>query len=83
MPNTHAVASQPSRHRGPVGRKRTKQFKPGETMPMTFRLEAEVAEALDAEAERLTEEMGFPVTRVDVIRRWLKESAERAKQRGK
>lgn len=63
-----------------VGRKRTKTFKPGETMPVTFRLDAELAKALDAEAERLTVEMGFPVTRVDVIRRWLKEAAaKRAK----
>jgi predicted transcriptional regulator len=60
-----------------VGRKRTKKFQPGETMPVTFRLDAELAKALDAEAERLSEEMGFVVTRADVVRRWLKEVAAR------
>jgi hypothetical protein len=65
----------------PVGRKRTKEFKDGETMPITFRLDARLAKQLDTEAERLSEEMGFPVTRVDIIRQWLKESAARRGKR--
>lgn len=71
MTNVTALSSRP------LGRRRTKKFKPGETMPVTFRLDAELAQALDSEAEQLTEQMGFPVTRVDVIRRWLKEAADR------
>jgi hypothetical protein len=62
-----------------VGRKRTKKFEPGETMPVSFRLDAEVAAELDAEADRLTRENGFLVTRTDVIRRWLREAAQRAR----
>ncbi len=46
-------------------------------MPVTFRLDAELAKALDAEAERLSDEMGFQVTRVDVVRRWLREAADK------
>lgn len=72
MANTDGVGS-----RSTVGRKRTKKFEPGETMPVTFRLDAALAKALDAEAERLSDEMGFPVTRADVVRRWLKEVAAR------
>jgi len=70
MAKTDGLRSPPD-----VGRKRSKTFKPGETMPVTFRLDAELANALDVEAKRLTEEMGFEVSRVDVMRQWLKEAA--------
>lgn len=78
MKTTAALLSRPT-----VGRKRTKKFEPGETMPISFRLDADVAAELDAEAERLTEENGFLVTRTDVIRRWLKEAATRSRAQRK
>ena len=82
MTNANAVSCPVTLKRGRVGRKRTKKLQAGETMPISFRLDAELAQALDEEARRLSEDAGVPVSRVDVMRKWLrKAAAERGKSR--
>jgi hypothetical protein len=78
--NTLAVRS-PAIRSASVGRKRTKPVKLGEQMHLSFLVDAEIVQAADHEADRLTREHDIAVTRTDVIRRWLKEAARRSRTR--
>jgi hypothetical protein len=64
-----------------VGRKRTRPVKLGEQMHLSFLVDAEIIQAADDEADRLTREHDITVTRTDVIRRWLKEAARRSRSK--
>jgi hypothetical protein len=65
-----------------MGRKRTKVLKPGETAPISFRLDAELSNALDAEAEReMVAKPGLQLTRAAMLRILVTEAlAARAKR---
>jgi hypothetical protein len=59
-----------------VGRKPTKNLKPGEQVHLSFTIDSDIVLAADKEAVRLRKEHDIAVTRTDVLRRWLRRQVE-------
>jgi hypothetical protein len=58
-----------------VGRPRTKQLKPGESVHLSFNIESDIVIAIDREAERMeSERPGIKVDRTSAIRVLLHEA---------